>query len=142
MKKFSILIASALIALSVIGIMPNLSPAMAQVPGGQGTGPGGCTTNCADKGLFDIGTAFPTGVRQQSVRDLVHTIINWALYLAAIIAVLIIIYGGFLYITARGNDTQAAAGTKTLTRAIIGLVIIVLSYMIVQVVYNFLVGRT
>ena len=65
---------------------------------------------------------------------------NILLPVVGIIAVLFIIIGGFQLITARGNEEQAEAGKKTLTNAIIGLSIVILSYVIVVVVINALKG--
>lgn len=61
---------------------------------------------------------------------------NILLPLTGIIALLFVILGGFQYMTARGNEEQAESGKKTLTNAIIGLVIVILSYTIIAVIYN------
>ena len=119
--------------------MPSLSLSVhAQTPTGSGIN---CSSgNCVDKGLGDVRDAFPSGATtEKDVPELIHKVINWALYLAGILAVIFIIYGGFLYITSAGNDAQAKTGRAALQNALIGLVIVVLSYMIVQIVYNFLV---
>jgi hypothetical protein len=98
--------------------------------------------DCAQQGLKDIGDAFPGGAKtNKSVPDIVHLIINWALYIAAILAVIFIIYGGFLYITSAGDTAQSGKGRTALTNALIGLAIVILSYLIVQIVYNFLTVR-
>ncbi len=131
MKKITILFAPLLISLSLM-LVPNL--AMAQ------TNPCAGSPDPVKCGLDQTKQAYPAGATQeQDIGALVHTVINWALYLSAIVAVIFIIIGGFRYITSAGNDATATAGRKTLTNALIGLVIVVLSYMIVQVVYNFLV---
>ncbi len=130
-------------ALFVIGILFSITaPALAQktVPTNSNT----TTTRSVSgdpvkDGLNDIGSAYPEGAKRAvDIKSAVKTVIDWALYIAAIAAVLMIIYGGFLYLTARGNDAQAKDGRKTLVNALIGLVIIILSYMIVQIVYTFL----
>lgn len=61
--------------------------------------------------------------------------------LVGIIAILFIIIGGFQYVTSRGNEEQAEIAKKTLTNAIIGLIVVVLSYIIVTIVINALKGR-
>jgi uncharacterized membrane protein len=66
--------------------------------------------------------------------DLIISIINIALGLAFLIAVAVLIYGGFLYIFDAGNEKSSAKGKKTIINAIIGLVIIILSYVIVSVI--------
>ena len=71
-----------------------------------------------------------------SVNDLIKTVINWLLGIAFGIAVLFLIIGGFWYITSGGNEETAEKGKNTAINAIIGIVIIILSYVIVNVVAN------
>ena len=139
-QKITLKVLGGIVALmAVFFFVPNFSPVQAQ----SATG---CPVNnpdCAQKGLTDIGEAFPGGMRNAnySVKDIAKRVIEWALYLAAIIAVIFIIIGGFLYITSTGDPAKATKGRQTLVNALIGLAIIILSYLIVQVVYNFLVQR-
>jgi len=95
-------------------------------------------------GLTDVGGAYPENVGSNStavdIPGMAKKIINWALYLAGMIAVIFVIIGGFLYMTSAGDAGQAGKGKTTLINAIIGLVIIVLSYVIVQTVYTFLIS--
>ncbi len=63
-------------------------------------------------------------------------IINIALWIVGLLAVLFVIVGGFRYITAHGNEEQAEAAKKTLLHAIIGIVIVMLSFVIVRVIVN------
>ena len=74
----------------------------------------------------------------QTAASLAVRIIKILLYFAAIVAVIMIIIGGYYVMTAAGNETQAANGRKTLTNAIIGLVIVILAYVIVQAVVTFI----
>lgn len=66
--------------------------------------------------------------------DLIIKAINILLGVAALIAVLFLVIGGFRYITSAGNDEQAKKGRNTIINALIGLVVIILSYVIVQAV--------
>ncbi len=75
-----------------------------------------------------------------SIAGIFRLVINWALAIAFIAAVIILIYGGFLYITSAGNADQAGKGKTAIFNALIGIVIIVLSYTIVQIVYRFISG--
>lgn len=61
--------------------------------------------------------------------------------LAGIIAMLFIIIGGYQYMTSGGDEEAAARGKRNLQNAVIGLVIIILSYVIVTVVINALSGK-
>ncbi len=71
-----------------------------------------------------------------SVNGLITTVIRWMLGIAFGIAVLFLIIGGFQYITSAGNAESAEKGKNTAVNALIGIVIIVLSYVIVSVVSN------
>ena len=66
--------------------------------------------------------------------DLIVRIINILLGVAFLIAVLFLVYGGFQYIFSAGNEERAEGGRNTVINALIGVAIIVLSYVIVQIV--------
>lgn len=68
------------------------------------------------------------------INSFISTVINWLLGIAFGIAVLFLIIGGFWYITSAGNEETAEKGKGTAINAIIGIVIIILSWVIVNVV--------
>lgn len=72
-----------------------------------------------------------------TVASMFRLILNWALTLAFLLAVIYLIYGGFQYIASAGNADQATKGRATITNAVIGIIVIILSYTIVQIVYRF-----
>ncbi|MFA5107829.1 MAG: Ig-like domain-containing protein, partial [Patescibacteria group bacterium] len=59
------------------------------------------------------------------------TIIQWALGFLALIAVIMIIYGGILWLTAAGNADRVERAKKVIMAAIIGIVILLLAWAIV-----------
>ena len=61
-------------------------------------------------------------------------ILNWAIGIAALISVAMLIASGYLYITAGGDEAKVGKATKTLTFAIIGLVVCFIAVMLVQFV--------
>ncbi|PIS42405.1 MAG: hypothetical protein COT24_03715 [Candidatus Kerfeldbacteria bacterium CG08_land_8_20_14_0_20_40_16] len=61
----------------------------------------------------------------------VIAIIQWILGLLGLIAVIMILIGGFKWMTAGGNEEKIESAKKLLTAAIIGLVIILLAWAIV-----------
>ena len=68
-------------------------------------------------------------------------IVTWGNTFAAVIAliaVIMIIYGGFLYVTAGTNEDNTKKAKSILIYAIIGLAIAILSYAIVNVAINFI----
>ncbi len=72
--------------------------------------------------------------QSQTVGDLILSVIRILIGLLMAITVLFIILGGYQYVTSAGNEEQAKRGRRTLTYAIIGLVVVILSYVIVNTV--------
>ena len=71
-----------------------------------------------------------------SVSALIKKIINILSVLIGAIAVVMVIIGGFRYITSAGNPEQAKGARNTILYAIIGLVIVALAQIIVHFVLN------
>lgn len=69
---------------------------------------------------------------EQSITSLVKTIINYFLGFLGILILALIIYGGFLYVTAGVSEGGADTGKKIITYAVIGVIIILLSYVFVN----------
>jgi hypothetical protein len=67
-----------------------------------------------------------------SINNIVHTIVNILSALVGIVAVIMIIVGGFRYITSGGNDASVTAAKNTILYAIIGLVVVALAQIIVR----------
>jgi Zn-dependent protease with chaperone function len=88
----------------------------------------------------EIGTNIGTGTTD--IRITIARIIRTAMSLLGIIAVLIILYGGFKWMTAAGSDEAVGDAKKIITAGIIGLVIILTAYAIASFVINSLVTAT
>lgn len=69
---------------------------------------------------------------QGSFRDLLLTFLNFFLGFLGIVAVMMVIYGGILYVTAAGNQENIDKGKKIIMYAIVGIVIILLSFALVN----------
>jgi threonine/homoserine/homoserine lactone efflux protein len=72
-----------------------------------------------------------------SLGELANSVIDLLLMVAGIIAVIYLIYSGFLYITAAGNADNAKKGQQGIINAIIGIVIIALAWVIANTVAGF-----
>jgi len=84
------------------------------------------------------GTRLPNDT---SLSGFIMKIINIALTIAGLIAVLFLIIGGFRYITSAGNEETAEQAKKIITNAIIGVIVIILSFVIVRVISNALANN-
>jgi hypothetical protein len=67
-----------------------------------------------------------------SLRELVLDIINFFLGFLALLAVIMIIYGGFLYVSSQGNQEEIDQAKKILIYAVIGIIVIVISFALVN----------
>jgi len=79
----------------------------------------------------------PGGVAKYVGNTPEATIVNYVNIVLGVVGMLTIaylIYGGVIYITAGGNEESAESGKKTIRNAIVGLIIILFSYVIVSVI--------
>lgn len=84
-------------------------------------------------GMTEIGSAYgetPDGVKD--VRYQVVKIINVVLQILGLLVTILIIFAGFQWMTAGGNEDKVKKARSTLTNAIIGLVIIMLAWSITR----------
>lgn len=71
-----------------------------------------------------------------SFNQLVDNIITITLYVAGVLAIFYLIWGGISYVTAGGDAEKASKGRVAITNAIIGIIIIAASLAI----YKFIIG--
>jgi type IV secretory pathway VirB2 component (pilin) len=67
-----------------------------------------------------------------SLEDMITSVINVLLYIAGIIAVIMIIVGGIKYMTSSGDSSGISSAKNTVLYAIIGLVLVILAFAIVN----------
>lgn len=82
----------------------------------------------------------PDWSRGTGIAGLISSIILFILGIAGAVAVLFIVIGGFQYILSGANEDLAKRGRTTVVNAVVGLIIIILSYTVITVVYRTLVS--
>ncbi len=95
----------------------------------DGTGGSYYTT---DGGCSDLGDA-----TDEKVSTLAEDIINILSFIVGVAAVIMIIIGGFKYVTSNGDANSITGAKNTILYAIIGLVIVAMAQVIVQ----FVIGK-
>lgn len=70
--------------------------------------------------------------------DVIKSFINWMLGILALIALVVLLRGGFQMVTAAGDDAKYKKGFKILQQAAIGLVFIGVSRLVVSVIFRLL----
>jgi len=127
-----------LLALLTIGQL-----ALVAVPAGAACDPStGNSLDCLS--ATGLGGAGGTGAAAagQALPILIGRIIRTLLGLLGIIFVVLMVYAGFLWMTARGESDQVDKAKDIIRQAIIGLIIIMLAYAITGFVVNAIVTAT
>jgi len=83
-----------------------------------------------------------TGLGTQDLRAGIMGIVNVLLGFLGIIAIVIILWGGFRWMTAGGNEEKVGEAKKIITAGIIGLIIIFTAYAIAAFVITQLASAT
>lgn len=116
MKKLALKLSSSFVILAIFA-----NKALAQTPGAA---------------FFENpknGTA-PQATAPGTLGQNITTLINYFLGFLGLIAVAFLIYAGVLMVTAGGDDDQVTKARKIITYAVVGIVIILLSWTIVTFV--------
>ncbi|MEK7538199.1 MAG: hypothetical protein AAB619_04485 [Patescibacteria group bacterium] len=71
------------------------------------------------------------GLGNADLKQTVINILNLALGLLALVAVVMIIVGGFTWLTASGNEEKVDKAKKIISAAVIGLIIVLLAWAVV-----------
>jgi len=93
---------------------------------------------------LDTGISYGTytGLGTQDIRVTIMKIVRVVLGLVGVIALIIIIYGGYIWMTSAGNPEKIDQAKKILTNAVIGLVIILSAFAIVSFIIRALEEAT
>ncbi len=67
-----------------------------------------------------------------SGRTAIRTIVNYFLFFLGLIATIMVVYGGFLYVTSAGDEKGAEKGKNILIYAATGIIIILISFALIN----------
>lgn len=126
MKKISLLVAGSFVAL-VMGMFSVLalnSPAVAACSG----------VNCVTEGVNATNTG---GSSTSSLPAVLKKIVNVLLFIIGAVSVIMIVIGGLKYVTSNGDSSQVTSAKNTIMYAVIGVIVALLAYAIV----NFVVAQ-
>ena len=89
---------------------------------------------------LEYGTSI--GLGTQDIRTTIANILNVAMGLLGIIAVVIILWGGFQWMVSGGDDTKVKNAKNRIIQGVVGLVIIITAYAIANFVITSLLQAT
>lgn len=79
--------------------------------------------------VSNLGPTF--GLGTADLESTVIKIVQWVLGFLGLVAVIMILIGGFQWMTAGGNEEKVAGAKKIISAAVIGLIVILLAWAIV-----------
>ncbi len=130
-SKFKALIISLLVLIGVAAPLAAPTIVLADI---QSSLCGAATTLKVDAGNVDCQKA--TSGSESHFQQILADAINIFSVIVGVVAVIMIIVGGFRYITSAGNQEKVKSAKNIIIYAIIGLVIVALAQVIVKFVLN------
>lgn len=127
-KNIALLITAVVVALSAGMMVPALSSAADADIDDRLCGGAELT--------LDTNTACAQGAGTSDLEALITRIVNIFSVIVGVIAVIMIIIGGFRYITSGGDSSNVTSAKNTIMYAIIGLIIVALAQIIVRFVLD------
>lgn len=83
-------------------------------------------------------TCEPSGINSANANESLTKVINIISAIVGVIAVLMIVYGGFKYITSGGDSGKVGSAKTTILYAMLGLAIVAIA----QIIVRFVVGTS
>ncbi|MBF1039529.1 MAG: hypothetical protein HXL08_01120 [Candidatus Nanosynbacter sp.] len=86
-----------------------------------------------------INTATTSEMKGKSIdgdKGLIKTVVNVLLWAVGILSVIMIIFSGLRYITSAGDASKTKSAQSTLTYSVVGLIVAIMAYAIVNMVTN------
>lgn len=88
------------------------------------------------KGIDTATTSEMKGKSINGDNGLIKTVVNVLLWAVGILSVIMIIFSGFRYITSAGDAAKTKSAQSTLTYAVVGLIVAVFAWAIVNIVLD------
>jgi hypothetical protein len=122
----------------------NLSVKCVLTGAAAGTAGGAAGATATDKkpACPDKQTCLENPIGTTDLRALIGTIIKAALGIIGSLTLLMLVWGGFKWLTSGGNAERIKSGTQTMVWAVVGVVLVMASYIILTTYLNYLTGGT
>lgn len=131
MKRYIQLTLASFVAVLGLAFTPLLAPSAQAInvfngacEGGSGGGEGGSSSSICG------------AAEQDSAENIIKNVINAILVVLGMIAVVMIVIGGIRYATSNGDASGIKGAKDTILYAVVGLVVAILSYAIVNFVLD------
>jgi len=87
------------------------------------------------------GVAVPNPLEAESIPELAGDMIRGMLGVTGAIALFMLVWGGITWMTSGGNSNRVEQGKQTIVWSILGIIIIFMSYIILNFVFELIGGQ-
>ncbi len=94
------------------------------------------------QGMVDKAAVKVAGYQTNTVEGVVGIVISAALGLVGIIFLVLTVYGGYIWMIARGDEGKVEKAKETISRSLIGLIVVLAAYAITYFVIDKLLTAT
>jgi len=143
-KKIQLKHILILVCLLGVFLIPYFVFAQA-MPGGDPSGGGFLDGQVNTRSILEEAgreSGFDAGPSENRLGSIVASVINGFLALLGIIFIILMLYGGYLWMTAGGNEDKVTTAKNIIKNAIIGLIVILAAYAITYFVISSITGTT
>lgn len=88
------------------------------------------------KGIDTATTSEMKGKSIDGDKGLIKTVVNVLLWAVGVLSVIMIIFSGFRYITSAGDASKTKSARSTLIYSVVGLIVAIMAWAIVNMVIN------
>lgn len=88
------------------------------------------------KGIDTATTSEMKGKSIDGDKGLIKTVVNVLLWAVGVLSVIMIIFSGFRYITSSGDASKTKSAQSTLIYSVVGLIVAIMAWAIVNMVIN------
>lgn len=116
----------------IAGVVAVIGLAVVPVMATTGAANATAGTFAAAKDQIESGYQAAGGSSSDDLDSVLGNVINIMLFIVGFLAVVMIVFGGIRYVTSAGDQNRVTAAKNTIMYSIIGLVIAVLAYAIIN----------
>ncbi|OGH91471.1 MAG: hypothetical protein A2534_00495 [Candidatus Magasanikbacteria bacterium RIFOXYD2_FULL_39_9] len=109
--------------------------------GGQGGQASGESTGCEPGRNGQEVCKLTNPIASTEVSQIVSTVIKAMLGIIGGLTLLMFVYGGFRWLTSAGNPEKVKSGSQTMIWAVIGVMLVLASYILLSTFLDFLTGK-
>lgn len=132
MKKYITVLAFIVLAMPMFTFAASCGSSPLPPCSPIGTAPSPTDTNLIGSGSYDSTGTWKAATPDTVIASLVG-LVNWFAWFIGLIAVVMGLYAGFLFITGGDNTTQIASARKIMLYAIIGIAVAIVAFGLIAV---------